>query len=129
MMISKNAKFILKQRYCQNNEQPQDVYKRVAEALSMGDTKFSEKLLKAMNSGIIMPASPTLRNAGFKQRVLHPCAVLPIEDSIKSIFQTLANVGILFQHGAVVWVSTSAILDQKETSYPKEEKQRGFFHF
>jgi ribonucleoside-diphosphate reductase alpha chain len=109
MAISKNAHLVLKQRYCQGNEQPKDVYYRVASALSMGDTKFRNALYGGMYKGILMPASPTLRNAGFKQRVLHPCACLSIEDNIPSIFKTLSDVGVLFQHGAGVGINFSTL--------------------
>jgi hypothetical protein len=73
MAISKNAKNLLRQRYCREGEQPKDVYKRVAEALSLGDKKFEKKLKCAMTEGYFLPNSPCLRNAGTKKGMLHAC--------------------------------------------------------
>jgi len=39
MSLSKNAIYLLKQRYCHKGETPKDVFKRVASALSLGDEK------------------------------------------------------------------------------------------
>ena len=73
MALSKNAKNLLQQRYCRAGEQPKDVYKRVASALSLGDTKFEKKLRIAMSEGYFLPNSPCLRNAGTKKGMLHAC--------------------------------------------------------
>ncbi len=102
MSISKNAKDLLKKRYCHPGEQPQDVYKRVANALSLGDSKFEKKLYNAMIDCYFLPASPTLRNAGFKKTLLHPCHVLPVEDTIESIFDTIKNTATVFHYGGGV---------------------------
>jgi len=97
--VNRNAYYLLKERYCQKGEQPKDVYKRVAGALSLGDEKFEKKLYNVMNNSYFLPASPTLRNAGIKKSLLHPCHVIPIEDSIESIFECLKNTAIIFHYG------------------------------
>ena len=48
-MLSKNAIQLLTQRYCKQSETPGDVYKRVANALALGDTKFEKRLHRAMS--------------------------------------------------------------------------------
>lgn len=107
MSLTKNAKFLLKQRYCRNNETPYQVFDRVSESLSLGDSKFQKNLRSAMRNGYFLPASPTLRNAGMKKTLLHPCHVLPIEDSIHSIMECLNNSARIFHFGGGVGFNIS----------------------
>lgn len=105
MAISKNAALLLKQRYCRKGEAPRDVYKRVAAALALGDGKFEKQLYQAMYKGIFLPNSPALRSAGTKEAILHACFVLPIRDSIESIFDTIKHMAIIFHHGGGVGIN------------------------
>ncbi len=109
MSISKNAKQLLKTRYCHPNESPQDVYKRVASALSLGDNKFEKKLYQAMYGGFFLPNSPCIRNAGSKKGMLHACFVLNISDNIESISNTLKDMIILFKGGGGVGINFSEL--------------------
>lgn len=99
MPISKNAKLLLKERYCINGETPKEVFKRVAESLSLGDEKFETRLYKAMSNGYILPNSPCLMNAGKKKGMLHACFTLKIEDDMRSIFETVTNTAEIFKYG------------------------------
>jgi len=108
MALSRNAIYLLKQRYCQN-ESPKDVFKRVASALSLGDEKFEKKLYKAMTDGYFLPNSPCIRNAGMKKGMLEACFVLPIEDNITSIFETIKNTAVIFHYGGGVGINFSTL--------------------
>lgn len=107
--MKRNAYYLLKERYCHKGEQPKDVYKRVAKALALGDERFEKRLYTAMSNNYFLPASPTLRNAGFKKTLLHPCHVLPIEDNMGSIMECLKNVAIIFHHGGGVGYNFSTL--------------------
>lgn len=109
MSLSKNAITLLKQRYAHPGEQPKDVYKRVAGALSLGDTRFESKLYKAMVDSYFLPNSPCIRNAGQKKSLLHACFILPIEDSIESIFDTVKNMAVIFHYGGGVGINFSKL--------------------
>lgn len=109
MAISRNAKNLLEQRYCRIGEQPKDVYKRVANALSLGDSKFEKKLRIAMTEGIFLPNSPCIRNAGSKKGNLHACFVLPIEDTMESISDALRDMIIIFKNGGGVGLNFSKL--------------------
>jgi ribonucleoside-diphosphate reductase alpha chain len=108
-MLSNNAKQLLKIRYCHSGEQPIDVFNRVATALSLGDSVFEKKLRKSMTDGIFIPNSPCLRNAGQKKAMLHACFVLPIEDDMDSISETLKHMIIIFKNGGGVGINFSRL--------------------
>ncbi len=109
MRFSKNAKQLLKQRYCHPGESYKDVYKRVADALSLGDSRFENKLYKAMSNGVFIPNSPCLRNAGLKKGVLHACFVLKVDDTMESISDTLKDMIIIFKSGGGVGINFSKL--------------------
>ncbi len=109
MTLSKNAEFLLKQRYCRKGETIKDLFERIAGALSYGDFDFGLRLEKAMLEGYFLPASPTIRNAGIKKALLHPCHVLPISDSIEGIMTCLSNAATVFHHGGGVGFNASTL--------------------
>ncbi len=109
MALSKNAKNLLKTRYCHTGETPSDVFQRVANALSLGDTQFEKKLKRAMSEGIFLPNSPCLRNAGSKKGMLHACFVLPINDNMESIGTALNNMIMIFKNGGGVGMNFSEL--------------------
>ena len=101
MNLSKNATFLLNDRYCRKGENIDGLFDRVAKALS--SNLVQKKWLKnAMLNGYFLPASPTLRNAGMPNALLHPCHVLPITDSISGIMKCLARAATVFHHGGGV---------------------------
>lgn len=105
--MTENAKRLLATRYCWPGEKPEDVYKRVAEAVCIGDFTLRDWFQKAMEDEVFLPNSPCLRNAGKKNGLLHACFVLPIEDNIEGIFKTLQNTSTIFHYGGGVGVNFS----------------------
>ena len=97
LLISNNAKRLLKLRYCRNNENYQDVYPRVAKTLGENEG-LEKKFVDLMESNLFLPNSPCLRNAGYSN-CLKACFVLPIEDSMESIFSTLNKAALIFKEG------------------------------
>ena len=120
--LSENAIAVLKKRYLKKNEsgeaieEPIDMFRRVASNIAEGEYRFKEassageeadalyeesreRFLELMISGKFMPNSPTLMNAGRDLQQLSACFVLPVEDSIDGIYDTLKHQAIIHKSG------------------------------
>ncbi|MFC1769325.1 adenosylcobalamin-dependent ribonucleoside-diphosphate reductase [Nanoarchaeota archaeon] len=115
MKLTNNAKIILRERYLRKNkkgkvvETPSQLFRRVSRDIAKADSKYPKqrknikktenKFFKIMSSLDFLPNSPTLMNAGTKNEQLAACFVLPIEDSLNSIFTTLHKTAIIHKSG------------------------------
>src|SRR4030067_3488119 len=113
-MFSDNAIRLLKTRYAHNEETAESLFKRIAKSLSIRDAKFEKELYVAMTNGDFLPNSPAIPNAGFKKQSLSACFVLPIEDSIAGIYQTLTNMAMVFQRGGGVGINFSTLRPKED---------------
>ncbi len=108
--LTENAVAVLKKRYLKKNErgeaieEPIEMFRRVAGNIAEGEFRFKdgeeaqalyeeseERFLQMMLSRKFMPNSPTLMNAGRELQQLSACFVLPVEDSIDGIFDSLKH--------------------------------------
>lgn len=105
--FSENALKILEKRYLMKDDEgnvvetPKDMLARVAANIAFADTYYGAsyeemfsfaKTIYAMMANLeFLPNSPALRGAGRETQQLSACFVLPIEDSRKSIFETLRD--------------------------------------
>ena len=110
-----NAMEVLKARYLLRDEKenivetPTNLFERVAKAIAKVDTLFgedateSEKTFYEMMAKLeFLPNTPTLFNAGTPSGQLSACFVLPIEDSLDSIFSALKNMAFIEKTGGGV---------------------------
>jgi ribonucleoside-diphosphate reductase alpha chain len=116
--LSENAVAVLKKRYLKKNErgeaveEPIEMFRRVASNIAEGELRFkegeeaqrlygesAERFLQLMLSRKFMPNSPTLMNAGRELQQLSACFVLPVEDSIDGIYDTLKHQAIIHKSG------------------------------
>lgn len=112
MELSENARIILNKRYLlkdpsgQISETPDEMFRRVADTVARAEVAYgnssdhwAEKFLKIMSSFRFLPNSPALMNAGKSIGQLAACFVLPVEDSIESIFSSLKDAALILQSG------------------------------
>src|SRR3989339_1723235 len=112
MNLTENALKALKARYLLKDERgkvietPEGMFRRVARTIAAAETQhggnaaeWEEKFYELMASLKFLPNSPTLMNAGKEIGQLAACFVLPVDDSIHSIFDTLKNAALILQSG------------------------------
>lgn len=112
--ISDNALVVLNGRYLKKDtegnvtETPDEMFRRVARNLSQAGRLYDpkadleaseEEFYEIMSELWFLPNSPTLMNAGRDLQQLAACFVLPVEDSLESIFETVKNAAIIHQSG------------------------------
>jgi ribonucleoside-diphosphate reductase alpha chain len=115
-MLSKTATEILKRRYLQPGETFHDLCSRVAWAVAGAEEKYGDDVngaarsfLEVMHSLDFLPNSPTLMNAGLPLGMLSACFVLPVEDSMNSIFTTLRDAALIHKSGGGTGFSFSRL--------------------
>jgi ribonucleoside-diphosphate reductase alpha chain len=109
--FTENALKILRARYFMRNErgefldrEPADLFQRVARYVASAEkTKkhrdlWAKRFFESMIARDFLPNSPTLTGAG-RDMCLSACFVLPIEDSLDSIFETVKNAALVHKEG------------------------------
>jgi ribonucleoside-diphosphate reductase alpha chain len=120
--LTANALEVLRERYLLKNERgetvetPAQMFGRVARAIAKVDGKFGEDadrayemFFRAMSKLEFLPNSPTLFNAGTPMGQLSACFVLPVEDSLNSIFTAVHHTALIEQTGGGVGFSFSRL--------------------
>ncbi|MDD1669302.1 MAG: adenosylcobalamin-dependent ribonucleoside-diphosphate reductase [Methanomicrobiales archaeon] len=106
MALTEAAELLLRARYVNPGEGPADVFRRVAGGV---DTAWAAEFRRIMEEGLFLPNSPTLMNAGTNIGQLSACFVLPVEDSIESIFRTMGHMALIHKSGGGTGFSFSRI--------------------
>jgi len=122
--LSENALTVLTARYLKKDdngevtEEPQDMFLRVAQVIADAEKSFGIKdtsvklsiiFYNMMATGEFLPNSPTLMNAGRELGQLSACFVLPIEDSMESIFQSVKDAALIHKSGGGTGFSFSRL--------------------
>ena len=122
LKLGVNALKVLEERYLMKDESgriietPIQLFRRIAKTIASVDKKYDkdpkkaeEEFFNAMKNLEFLPNSPTLMNAGTELGQLSACFVLPIDDSIESIFTTLKNMALIQQSGGGTGFSFSRL--------------------
>jgi ribonucleoside-diphosphate reductase alpha chain len=126
--FSENAIVVLKRRYLRKDgkgqivENPKQMLERVAKSIAAVEQKYGADreeiknvenvFFQTMKNLEFMPNSPTLMNAGKDLGQLSACFVVPVEDSMESIFDAIKSTALIHKTGGGTGFSFSRLRPQ-----------------
>lgn len=123
--ISENCLKVLEKRYLMKDkdgkviETPEGMFRRVSRYITKADKLYGasdleiketeKEFYEILSNFEFMPNSPTLMNAGKDLGQLSACFVLPIGDSMESIFDAIKNTAMIHKSGGGTGFSFSRL--------------------
>jgi len=117
--LTENARVVLEARYLWPKssgglESPEELFHRVSVAAATAESTalrafWQERFFELISKLRFLPNSPTLMNGGRAGGQLSACFVLPVEDSLSGIFESLKDAALIHQSGGGTGFSFSRI--------------------
>jgi ribonucleoside-diphosphate reductase alpha chain len=112
-------RYLIKDDHGRVTETPETMFRRVADTIAAVDARYgatpdqvrsrSNAFYRLMTEGLFEPNSPTLMNARRPLGMLSACFVLPIDDDLSSIYETLKHQALVHQGGGGTGFSFSKL--------------------
>ena len=125
MTLNENARVVIERRIATRDtdgnplETADEVFQRVANNIAQADYNYGKsdtevhstvvKFYNMMNNLDFLPNSPTLVNAGKELQQLSACFVIPVEDSMEGIFESIKQAALIHKTGGGTGFSFSKI--------------------